>query len=354
MKYLKKKKKQHHYHIAVSNSCINGPFEEEILHPMNLHLIQMHLHTIHLYLNLLCGLSKYDNIAAVQQQTSKNTNDIDENIINNDEDVVIIIYKNTKGINNNNNNINNKPAVPTSLPPPIPKGKDDNNNNKNNLKQKGKKEHFHTYNPVLAVGSGTVIQLIEVFIRDENKFNLTKDTALIRMRGIGQIILTANDEILICSGWPLNISETIWAIKKRNETISSLSPEFFHQYNKNNRIEIEFFNKYQLGEIRQSTNVNKLISKIDTYIIQSNKISDDELESFGGVAMDYCVNLNRCGSLLFDKVYKILLNNGGREIFFKLLEPYILNEKYKHYHLNLCKNLLIFVYQKINFQNYNK
>ncbi len=47
--------------------------------------------------------------------------------------------------------------------------------------------------------------------------------------------------------------------------------------------------------------------------------------------MDYCVNLNRCGSLLFDKVYTILLNNGGREIFFKLLEPYILNEKWQIY-----------------------
>ncbi len=53
---------------------------------------------------------------------------------------------------------------------------------------------------------------------------------------------------------------------------------------------IEFFNKYQLGEIQQSSNVNKLISKIDKYIIQFcqfvvqlNKISDDELESFVGL-----------------------------------------------------------------------
>ncbi len=269
------------------------------------------------------------------------------------------------------------------------------------------------------------------------------------MRGIGQIqlnklvismrwlneenliILTGNDEILICNGWPLNISETIWPIKKQSQQssynnlstlISPKTPicckiniDFFirHQYFAKNIISfkncleiiggldrtgqtnklliitnsnivlsycmtwydridkliregewikaccliIEFYNKFKTGEIQSSANVNKLMNKIDEYIIQfcqfvvqSNKISDDELESFGGVAMDYCVNLNRCGSLLFDKVYKILLNNGGREIFFKLLEPYILNDKIQTLPPEFMQNFADFCVS----QNYNK
>ncbi len=44
---------------------------------------------------------------------------------------------------------------------------------------------------MIAVGSGTVI-------RDENKFNLTRDTSLIRMRGIGQIQL---NKLVISMRW---------------------------------------------------------------------------------------------------------------------------------------------------------
>ena len=318
------------------------------------------------------------------------------------------------------------PPPPSSLPPPTP------NSNRTFEQKQDVFTHFHTYNPVLAVGSGTVIQLIEVFIRDEKAFIQHRDTGLIRMRGIGQIqldklviamkwlneenliILTANDEIYICSGWPIKISERIWPIPKSpkqsygnlisplttssmikpNATIKKkISMDFFirHQYFGKNiicfkncleiidgldrtgqtnklmiltntnmvsaycmtwydRIDkliregewikaccliIDFFILFETNKISsQSSSVRKLLAKIDSYIlqfcefvVQSNKISDDELESFGGVAMDYCVNLKRTGTLLFDKVYKILLNNGGREIFFKLLEPYILNDK---------------------------
>ena len=44
-------------------------------------------------------------------------------------------------------------------------------------------------NPVLAVGSSKIIQLVEIYINDEKLFQQTRDTSLIKMRGIGQIHL---------------------------------------------------------------------------------------------------------------------------------------------------------------------
>ena len=226
---------------------------------------------------------------------------------------------------------------------------------------RGKRNHFETLNPVLAVGSGTVIQLIEVFIRDEKAYYQSRDASHIRMRGIGQIqleklviamrwlneenlvILTANDEICVCNGWPLDIAETIWPIPKGRSTrpTARVSMDFFirHQYfgkniicfkncleviagldrnGQNNklvvttnssvvtahcmtwhdRIEkliregewikacclvIEFFQQYEAGNIAASQSVARLLGKVDGYIlqfcefvVQSNKISDDE------------------------------------------------------------------------------
>eukprot|EP01084_Bolivina_argentea_P202712 346306_1 len=58
-KHHQMKKQQHHYHIDIRNSCINGSFEDEILHlnliRIHLYLIPIYLCTIHLYLYLLCG-----------------------------------------------------------------------------------------------------------------------------------------------------------------------------------------------------------------------------------------------------------------------------------------------------------
>ena len=96
---------------------------------------------------------------------------------------------------------------------------------------------------------------------------------------------------------------------------------------------IDFMEQYSQGKISpHSESSKKLFYKIESFIIEFADFalksiqSDSDLEMFCGVAMDYCVSVGR-NSLLFTKVFDRLKAVGGREIFFKLLEPYILNER---------------------------
>ena len=46
---------------------------------------------------------------------------------------------------------------------------------------------FYRRNPLLAIGAGRQLQLIEVYVRDERKLIQTRSLDLIRVRGIGQL-----------------------------------------------------------------------------------------------------------------------------------------------------------------------
>ena len=86
--------------------------------------------------------------------------------------------------------------------------------------------------------------------------------------------------------------------------------------------------QYSQGKISpHSRSTKELLVGIEPFILEfadyalKSMQSDSDLEMFCGVAMDYCVSVGR-NSLLFTKVFDRLNDAGGREIFFRLLEPY--------------------------------
>ncbi|ETO25665.1 zinc ion binding protein, partial [Reticulomyxa filosa] len=86
------------------------------------------------------------------------------------------------------------------------------------------------------------------------------------------------------------------------------------------------------GKIIITPSVKRLMGRMGDLIVDYANVAlqtiktDNDLQSFGSIAMDYCVCTQQM-SLLFDKVFGRMKEVGGREIFLQLLEPYIMRDR---------------------------
>ena len=53
-------------------------------------------------------------------------------------------------------------------------------------------------NPILAIGAAMTIQLVEIYASNDHQLRQTRDTSLIRVRGVGQVQL---DDVIVGMKW---------------------------------------------------------------------------------------------------------------------------------------------------------